>query len=500
MHSTPDTVVGAMSATDDDRSATPGLRALGLRGRTAVAVAVAALSVSIAGGVIAHQVLRRYLVDQRVDAAITETVLNATDFRSAVVGGQEVTDAVFKDATNASPTLVRTGEKWFSSVPAYDAASVPTELRQVVAQSGSASMVTHIEDDPHVVVGVDVETGAATDTEYYQLFDLSNVDSSLASLRNAIVLAVAAATGTAALVTSSVARRVLRPLRVTADAAQQIASGQLETRLDAERDPDLAPLVAAFNNMAESLQDRIDRERRFATDVSHELRTPLAAMTSAVALMRRRQAELSPTALSALDELDRRTRQFSQLALDVLDISRLEVDLVSPEPQWTSVGELVGVVTESGPSERVEVGIEPDTACRVDPRPLRIIVRNLVENADRYAGGVSKIFFTRAGSDLVIDVDDAGPGVEEHEREAIFERFHRGAASAEHPSVHGNGLGLALVAENARALGGAVSVARSNEGGARFRVSVPVAWRGNATTSQPAPVLDEPADEEEVGS
>lgn len=467
-----------MSTPFSEDRRTPTLRTLGLRGRTTVAVAAGALIVSIAAGVIAHQTLRRFVVDQRVDGAIQDALLNAADFQSSISSGGDLVDAVFVDADSDSPVVVRSKDQWYSSVPEYGESSVSRTLSDAVANDRSAVLVTDVKGSPHVAVGIDM--ASPTDTQYYQFVNLASVESNLGTLRNGVALAVIALTTAAALVGSSISKRVLRPLRTTAEAAQQIASGELGTRLDAERDPDLAPLVDAFNDMAESLQERIDRERRFATDVSHELRTPLAAMGSAVALMRRREAEMSPTARSALDELDRRTQQFSRLALDVLDLSRLEVDLVQPEPEWTTLRELVENALDSdAPAPPVEFdSVDPSSRCRVDPRRIRVMLRNLLENADRYAGGATRIGVRRESGSLVIDVDDAGPGVSAEERITVFERFHRGTASTDQPGIHGNGLGLALVAENARALGGTVSVVdRPDPGpGARFRIDVPVEW------------------------
>ncbi len=74
-----------------------------------------------------------------------------------------------------------------------------------------------------------------------------------------------------------------------ADAASELASGGLDTRLEPERDPDLDRLVTSFNDMADAVQDRIEREARFASDVSHELRLRFTALSAAVELLDQRQ-------------------------------------------------------------------------------------------------------------------------------------------------------------------------------------------------------------------
>jgi signal transduction histidine kinase len=102
------------------------------------------------------------------------------------------------------------------------------------------------------------------------------------------------------------------------------------------------------------------------------------------------------------------------------------------------------------------------------------MLANLVENADRYAGGVTCLDLSQRNGFLVVVVDDDGPGVPTEERSAIFGRFHRG--SREHPDDRpkGTGLGLALVDEHVRMHGGSVSVIDGPSGGARFVLHLPV--------------------------
>ena len=82
-----------------------------------------------------------------------------------------------------------------------------------------------------------------------------------------------------------------------ADAASELAEGGLDTRLPEESDPDLHRLVSSFNDMADAVQDRIEREARFASDVSHELRSPITALTAAVEVLDSRRDDL-PGALA----------------------------------------------------------------------------------------------------------------------------------------------------------------------------------------------------------
>ncbi len=102
-------------------------------------------------------------------------------------------------------------------------------------------------------------------------------------------------------------RYTLTPLTRIGEAAEAVALGQLDTRLDYDdyaRDADLAPLVANFNGMVSALQERIDRDARFASDVSHELRSPLTTLNAGIQVLANNRDDLPDRARQALDLLD----------------------------------------------------------------------------------------------------------------------------------------------------------------------------------------------------
>jgi signal transduction histidine kinase len=110
---------------------------------------------------------------------------------------------------------------------------------------------------------------------------------------------------------------------------------------------------------------------------------------------------------------------------------------------------------------------------RLDRTRYERVLANLLENADRYGGGCTSVEVDRQDGDLVVWVDDSGPGVEPAERIAIFGRFHRGNVEQPADRPKGTGLGLALVEEHARLHGGSAWVTDSPSGGARFVVRFP---------------------------
>jgi signal transduction histidine kinase len=130
---------------------------------------------------------------------------------------------------------------------------------------------------------------------------------------------------------------------------------------------------------------------------------------------------------------------------------------------------MVPVLAGSGVA--VQVGGHRDARLvELDRRRFERVLANLLENAKRHAGGAEQVVVEPAGSVVHVHVDDRGPGVDDTDRERIFERFTRGA-HARHGT--GSGLGLALVTEQLSLMGGRVSVTNRPTGGARFTVTLP---------------------------
>jgi signal transduction histidine kinase len=253
-----------------------------------------------------------------------------------------------------------------------------------------------------------------------------------------------------------------------------LAEGGLDTRLSFADDPDLDRLVTSFNDMADAVQERIVREQRFASDVSHELRTPLTAMLSSVQIARRRAAD--PVAIDeALAELEERSDEFRALVLDLLEISRMDAGVAEVTLEEIDPEQLVRAVLRTTGNDDVPVTVTPPdgTPIRGDKRRLGQVLQNLLENARRYGGGPTLVAIQHADDTLTIAVEDEGPGVPEHERTFIFNRFSRGQAGI--GSSTGSGLGLALAAEHLRLHGGTIAVTRSAADGARFEVVLPLA-------------------------
>src|SRR3546814_3237787 len=131
---------------------------------------------------------------------------------------------------------------------------------------------------------------------YFEIVSLDSLESTLDTLGVSLVGASLVTTLAGAALGRWASRRALRPLTGVSTAAMALAAGRLDTRLEASEDPDLAPIASSFNEMARTLQDRIERDARFASDVSHELRSPLMTLPASAEVMNNQRDDLTDRA------------------------------------------------------------------------------------------------------------------------------------------------------------------------------------------------------------
>jgi two-component system sensor histidine kinase MtrB len=225
--------------------------------------------------------------------------------------------------------------------------------------------------------------------------------------------------------------------------------------------------------MVDSLQARIERDARFASDVSHELRSPLTTLRSAVQIMEARRSDMTPRAARALDLLAVEVRRFDRLVQDLLEISRYDAGAARLELEDVDLPALAATVAREHQPDAEIVVNDGVTQVTADRRRLEQAIRNLVSNAIAHAGALDRIVIGATASTVQIAVEDAGPGVPEEDRSPIFDRFSRGRGSGRRSSGDGVGLGLALVAEHVRLQHGRVWVEDRDGGGARFVIELP---------------------------
>lgn len=446
----------------------------GLRARATLAWGLIALTLSAGLATFAYLLTREQLIGERKNSASTGAYLNARIVRSALRGPDPDVGAILSslEGNAGSLALARVGGEWYSgSVGGLGPDKLPLALREVVADGFAARQFRAIDDVPFVAVGVPMP---AVDARYFEFVPVDDIERTLDSLVRGLILGALITTLTGAAAGSYASGRVLRPLRDVSVAAERIAAGGLDARIEAIADRDLQALESAFNRMATAVQDRIDREVKFTSDVNHELRAPVAAMFSTLSVARRHQDD--PNAASrAIDDLEERVRDLYNLIEDLLEISRAEAGVAELQIEPVDPAGLTKALLERLGKTDVPLDVSDGvpTTIWADKRRLGQMLQNLLDNADRYAGGATRIEVTSGDGTVTFAVEDEGPGVAEHQRTFVFERFARGDAALER-AVGGTGLGLALVAEHAALHGGRAHVEDRPGGGARFLVELPL--------------------------
>lgn len=354
--------------------------------------------------------------------------------------------------------------------------SLPAGLVRMVLTGVPAQQRVVIAGQPEVAVGVPL---ASVDAYFFEIESLSELSSTLGLLAIVLCSCALATTLGGLLVGRWASRRLVRPLSGVAAVAAAIAGGALDQRLAPTDDPDIDGLAHSFNEMVEALQQRMKRDARFASDVSHELRSPLTTVQAAVELLEGSRDDLSPDGRKALDLLSSEVSRFSTMVQDLLEMARADAGATATDMEEIALDDLVVHTVAAYTDGAVPVVVAPGavgTWVLGDRRRLQRVLVNLLDNAAAYAGGATEVRVERRAGRALVTVEDAGPGVPPDERHAIFDRFYRGASAGQRTGASGSGLGLALVAEHVRAHEGSVQATDRPGGGARFVVSLPVAW------------------------
>jgi signal transduction histidine kinase len=446
----------------------------GLRARIVLGFAAVTLLVSVVLVTATFLLARSYLLDQREASLTRQAFADANVLNSRLAtAGTDVGDLLAELVpSGGSDVVLRSGNAWYSSTLDVGARDVPADLQAIVAGGAAGTVRIDAPDGPALVVGVPLRSAGV---EFYGVGGLTELRQVLATLSAVLAASAVAATAAGAGFGVWASRRAVQPLEQVAGAATRIAGGELATRLPPTDDPDLVAIVAGFNSMVDALSARIERDARFVGDVSHELRSPLTSLVTSVEVLAGRRAELSPRAGQALTLVEGELRRFRRMLDDLLQLARLDGDATAAPGlpvSMTALAREVLAVTER-PGGLLQGDPDEETVVRADKNSLERAVRNLLDNADRHAGGPQRVAVQRREDAVVLAVDDAGPGVPVEDRERIFERFARGAGAARR-SLPGAGLGLAIVAETAARHGGAAWVADGPDGGARFCLSLPV--------------------------
>jgi len=268
----------------------------------------------------------------------------------------------------------------------------------------------------------------------------------------------------------------LAPLSRVAEAARRRDARTAGALPTAGLPAEVEPLVGAFNELLGRLSESFELQRAFVADAAHELRSPLTALKLQIGLLADAPDEAARRV--ALERLrggvDRATRLVEQL----LALARAEPAAAPPllpldlaEVLRQAIGDASALARQM--DAQVELQAGAPCSVRGDAQALRSAVRNLVDNALLHGGPAPHVHVGLSVQDgqVLLQVDDSGPGIPEAERERVFDRFHR----REGTTGEGSGLGLAIVRAVAQQHGGQVRLLDAPGGGLRAELRLPLA-------------------------
>ena len=286
-----------------------------------------------------------------------------------------------------------------------------------------------------------------------------------------------------ALGTYPLIRRLTKRLNTLQNGVEQWGQGDLSTRVTVSGNDEVAFLAERFNTAASRIEALVGSHKSLLANASHELRSPLTRIKMGLELMNGSQSELAVNGLK--EEISRNINELDQLIAEILLASRL--DSAQADVGTFETVDLTGLAAEECAKSGAELQVLSESAIAVQgvPKLLRRLMRNLLENANRYAiknpattmtEPVVLTFALEGAGDqktAVLRVTDHGPGVPAELRERIFEPVYLAPGASERDG--GVGLGLALVKSIAQRHGGSVRCEAAASGqGACFVVTLPL--------------------------
>jgi signal transduction histidine kinase len=397
---------------------------------------------------------------------------------NVLVAGFPVDQSVARDLKE------RTGGSDFvfleNATPVASTLSSADTLR-IARQYRRGAGLQHMDlpDREYAVLGStlrDISGAPAGDLLIIHNFDAIGRDLSALNIKLFFIWAAAILTGLG--VSMLLARRILQPIRQLDEAAALIGEQKYGTRVPEGDNDELGRLARTFNAMCRSIQDareelirqeRISTIGRLSSSIVHDLRNPLASIYGGAEMMM--DGELSPDQLHRLaGNIYRSSRAIKDMLQELVDVSRGRIQ----SPETCRLSEVIGAAVETQAATAGQQGVEIRTAVDpaielpVEPGRMERVFINLISNAIEAMpnGGTINIGAERNVHDVLVRVDDTGPGVPETVRQRLFQPFVTSGKN-------GLGLGLALSRQTVLDHGGDIWIEDGKAGGAHFRLRLP---------------------------
>ncbi|HET6627324.1 MAG TPA: ATP-binding protein [Nocardioidaceae bacterium] len=459
----------------------------GLSVRTRIAVAVALLvGLALAGAGLVVYALESARIDRATATQVDQELAEFRELRDS--GRDPVSNAPYTDLTRLIEAFLRQnvpGDNellvgYWNGAPQKKQGDAPEGLLSLpaferIVDARTDTGGTENLDTPWGEVTVTVQPVADADTTgaFVVAYLLEDEHAELREIIRTYAIVCALSLGLITAVAAWQAGRLLRPLRTLRENAQEITETDLSRRLPETGHDDITALTRTFNEMLARLDTAFTGQREFLDDAGHELKTPLTVIRGHLELLDAADPrEVEETKDLLLDEADRMARLVNDLILLAKTerpgfLHRRPVD--------------VAVLTETVLEKCRALGDRgwflderADTVAAVDEQRLTQALLQLAENAVKHTGPGDVVALGSSADTehgLRLWVRDTGPGVADHDKELVFDRFARSDVRS---GDEGFGLGLSIVRAIAHAHGGTVHVEDAVPQGARFVLTLPL--------------------------
>lgn len=309
---------------------------------------------------------------------------------------------------------------------------------------------------------------------------LSNEATFFGSVNRSFWIAAVAAIGVAGVLSVAMSQRILQPVQALTAAANRLEQGDLNQRVPVKRRDEIGTLAHAFNAMADGLQRQEQLRRQMVTDIAHELRTPLTNIRGYLEALQDGYMDASPP---MIDSLHQESLLLHRLINDLQELSLAEAGQLKFDPQPVALADVVEPLVGGMRPQLTEKSLTLTTELpadlplvHTDPARLGQVFRNLLQNAITYTPERGRITLSAQvqGDEVLVQVQDSGPGLPPEHLPHLFDRFYR-ADESRNRATGGTGLGLAIVKALVEGMRGRVWAESIVGEGAQFWVALPVA-------------------------
>ena len=255
-------------------------------------------------------------------------------------------------------------------------------------------------------------------------------------------------------------RNQTRPIIKLAKAAESFGKGEFIKEFRPSGAREIRQAAYEFDKMRKRITIQLNQRSEMLSGISHDLRTPLTRLKLQLALLK--QQDLAKKMSNDIEEMERMLNEY-------LEFSRHQK---KEETESTNINNIINEVTKKYDDKQIDVEIEKDIMIKVRPNSIKRCLSNLIENGLSYGKKVS-IFSNNTKNNLLIFIDDDGPGIDESEYQNVMKPFYR-IDKSRGQNKSGVGLGLSIANDIIRSHGGDISLDRSPLNGLRVKISLPL--------------------------